>query len=343
MKVLVEDVAFAYGPEPVLSGVSLDLPEGDTTVVTGGAGCGKSTLLQLLAGLLRPAAGRILFDGEDVTGVPAERRDVGVVFQSYALFPHLTVRQNIAFGLRAWRRFSTRSSRRRPSLHTVQAKVWDAAAQVGAERLLDRRPSQLSAGERQRVALARALATHPGLLLLDEPVSALEPRLRCAGRLELAALLRRLGTTVFYVTRDREEAMLLADHLAVVDDGRVVQAGKPMDLYRSPATPFVASFLGEANLVEITGDGRCALAAFPKAARGWLVVRPEDVKEDPAGTAATVLDCQGLGPYERVVLLLADGAEVVAHFPPGTAPVPGTRVRISLRCRKPHFLADASG
>jgi ABC-type Fe3+/spermidine/putrescine transport system ATPase subunit len=354
VKVRVEDLSFAYGREPVLSGVSLDLTEGGITVVIGPSGSGKSTLLQLLAGLLHPAAGSILFDGEDVTGVPTERRDVGVVFQSYALFPHLDVRENIAFGLRTGRRrFSLRSSRRRPSRHSIAARVWDAAALLGLERLLDRRPCQLSGGEQQRVALARAVAPRPALLLLDEPLSALDARLRRTVRAELASLLRKLGTTVFYVTHDQEEAMLLADHLVVLHQGRVVQAGLPLDLYRRPATPFVASFLGEANLVEMaveeTANGKPARTPFgrchlpPGPARGWLLVRPEDVTEDPAGAVATVVDARGLGPHDRVLLLLENGAEVLAHFPPDTAPEPGTRVRIGVRSRRPHFLADGSG
>ena len=350
MKVLVEDVGFAYRRQAVLSGVSLDLPEGEITVAAGPAGCGKSTLLRVLAGLLPAAAGRILFDGEEVTGVPAERRDVGVVFSSCALFPHLTVRENIAFGLRGGReRFSRRSSRRRPSRHSLETRVWDAAALVGVERLLDRRPSCLSRAEQQRVAVARAVAPCPGLLLLDEPLAALDVCLRRTLFAELAALLRQLAMTVFYVTHDRDEAMGLADHLAVLHQGRVVQAGPPLDLYRRPVTPFVASFLGEANLVEIVnepGSTSPARTTFGKlgipadAARGWLLLRPEDVVEEPGGLLATVLDCRSMGPHDRVVLLLDCGTEVLAHFPAERSPVPGTRVRIGVRCRKPHFLAD---
>jgi ABC-type sugar transport system ATPase subunit len=350
MKVHVEEVSFAYGREPVLSGVSLELPGGGITVLIGPSGSGKSTLLQLLAGLLHPAAGRILFDGEEVTGVPTERRDVGVVFQSYALFPHLTVRENIAFGLKTGRRrFSARSSRRHPSRHTLEARVWDAAALLGLERLLDRKPSQLSGGEQQRVALARAVAPRPALLLLDEPLSALDARLRRTVRAELASLLRQLGTTVFYVTHDQEEAMLLADHLVVLHDGRVMQAGPPLDLYRRPASPFVASFLGEANLVAVEVEAGCegkpvrtplGKVALPGgAARGWLLVRPEDVTEDPLGAVATVVDSRGLGPHERVVLALENGVEVLAHFPPDSALAPGSKVRVGIRSRRPHFLA----
>jgi ABC-type sugar transport system ATPase subunit len=347
LKVRVEGVSFAYGKVPVLSGVGLELPAGGITVLIGPSGSGKSTLLLLLAGLLRPAQGKILFDGDDMSGVRSERRDVGVVFQAYVLFPHLTVRENIAFGLKSGRRwFSLRASRRRPSRHTIEARVWDTAALLGLERLLDRKPAQLSGGEQQRVALARAIAPRPSLLLLDEPLSALDARLRRTVRSELAAVLRKLGTTVLYVTHDQEEAMLLADHLVVLDDGRAVQAGPPLDLYRRPATPFVASFLGEANLIEVeTGGGRSPFGrlALP-AARGWLLVRPEDVTTEPRdtlATVATVLDSRGLGPHDRVLLQLENGAELLAHFPPETAPAPGSKLRIGLRSAKPHFVADA--
>jgi ABC-type sugar transport system ATPase subunit len=347
LKVLVEDVAFRYRREPVLSSVSLEMPAGALTVVAGPASCGKSTLLGLIAGLLRPKRGKVVFDGEDVTGLPAERRDVGVIFPAYALFPHLTVRENIAFGLKARRRRSSlRSSRRRPSRHTIEARVWDAAALFGVERLLDARPCQLSAGERQRVALARAMAPRPGVLLLDEPLSALDAGLRRTVRCELNAQLRQLGTTVLYVTRDQETAMLLADHLAVLEGGRIVQAGSPLDLYHRPATPFVASYLGDANLVEVAGEdgeglpARSPLGKLPlPPGKGWLLVRPEDVTEDPAGAAATVADCRCLGSHDRVVFLLDGDLEVVAHFPPGTSPLPGSRVRIGVRCRRPHYLA----
>jgi ABC-type sugar transport system ATPase subunit len=340
VRVRVQDVSFVYTREPVLRAVSLELAAGGVTVVIGPSGSGKSTLLQLLAGLLHPSAGSILFDGEDVTGVRTERRDVGVVFQSYALFPHLTVRENIAFGLKSGRRrFSLRRSRP-PSRHQVDERVWDAAALLGLEWLLDRKPAQLSGGEQQRVALARAVAPRPALLLLDEPLSALDARLRRAVRSELASLLRRLGTTVFYVTHDQEEAMLLADHLVVLNGGQVEQAGNPLDLYRRPATSFVASFLGEANLLEVPEDGK---VPFGKSGPpGWLLVRPEDVKEDPGGCLATVVDARGLGPYDRVLLRFEGGAEVLAHLPPESAPLPGSTVRVGLRARQPHFLTGGT-
>jgi ABC-type Fe3+/spermidine/putrescine transport system ATPase subunit len=366
VKVRAEGLSFGYPGHlgrpgvRVLSDASLELADGRITVVIGPSGSGKSTLLQLLAGLLHPDAGSIWFDEQDITGVPTERRDVGVVFQSYALFPHLSVRENIAFGLRtARRRFSLRLSSQ-PPRRRIDSRVWDAAALVGIESLLDRRPSELSGGEQQRVALARAIAPRPALLLLDEPLSALDARLRRSVRLELSALLRRLGTTALYVTHDQEEAMLLADHLIVLDGGRVVQAGPPLDLYRRPATPFVASFLGEANLLEATlhgredGDGspgslETALGRLPlrrastgngPAGNGRILVRPEDLEIGGSGATATVVESRGLGPYDLVVLRLEEGTELVVHLPPETAPPIGTRVRAGLRHKHPHYLPD---
>jgi ABC-type sugar transport system ATPase subunit len=355
LKVEVEAVSFAYGRAQVLSAVCLELPEGGITALIGPSGAGKSSLLRLMAGLLRPARGRILYDGEDMAAVRSDRRDVGVVLPPYPLAPHLSVRDNIASGLKAGRRrFSLRSSRRRPSRHSIEARVWDTAALLGLERLLDRKPAQLSGGERQRVALARAVAPRPGLLLLDEPLAALDARLRRDVRTELAAFLRKLGTTVLYSTHDQEEAMLLADHLVVLDQGRVAAAGPSLDLYRRPATPFLASFLGEANLIEVavaagataagcksvdTALGRLPLPAG--AARGWLLVRPEELAEDPRGAVATVLDARGLGTRDRVLLALDDGTELLAHFPPDSAPAPGSKIRIGVRSPRPHFLADA--
>lgn len=355
MRVQVNDVSFSYGRRPVLAGASLDLPEGGTTVLIGPSGSGKSTLLRLLAGLLRPQAGRIVFDGEDVTGVTATRRDVAAVLQPCSLSLGCTVRESIADALKAGRRrFSLRSSRRRPSRRTLETRVWDAAALLGLESLLDRKLGQLCSGEQQRVALARALAPRPSLLLLDEPLSGLDEPLRRAIRSELIALLRKLSITALYVTHHQEEAMILADHLVVLNEGRVAQAGPPLDLYRRPATPFVASFLGESTLVEVevekcdgkpvrTPLGKCQVSAgVPGPAHGWLLVRPEDVREDAAGVVATVVDSRAVGWHDRVLLLLECGAEVLIRFPPDAAPEPGSTVRIGLRSPRPHFLMDRS-
>jgi ABC-type Fe3+/spermidine/putrescine transport system ATPase subunit len=366
VKVELQDVGFAYARRRVVDAVSCELAEGGITVVIGPSGSGKSTLLQLVAGLLRPAAGRVLFAGRDVAALPPERRDVGVVFQSYALFPHLSAGDNIAFGLTA--------GRRRLPRREVAPRVGELADLLGLTVLLDRRPGELSGGEQQRVALARAVAPRPALLLLDEPLSALDAVLRRQLRGELATLLRRLGTTVLYVTHDQEEALLLADLLVVLDRGRVVQAGPPLELYRRPADPFVASFLGDANLLPlpllqplappaplapppllpplvqtpagVPGLDPCPGWAGlfvppaeppPGASEGWLLIRPEDLAADARGAPALVLEARGLGAFDRVVLRLADGTELRAHLPSGTAPPAGATLNVA--ARRTHFLA----
>ncbi|HEY8019991.1 MAG TPA: ABC transporter ATP-binding protein [Thermoanaerobaculia bacterium] len=357
MRVELSDVAFAYRREPVLAEVSLALPEGKVTVVIGPSGSGKSTLLGILAGLLAPRTGAVLFDGRDVAAVPTERRDVGVVFQSYALFPHLTVAGNVAFGLTSAR--GRRAAAAAGTGEDVGRRVEETAALLAIGPLLGRRPAELSGGEQQRVALARAIAPRPALLLLDEPLSALDARLRRSVRAELAALLARLETTVFYVTHDQEEAMLLADHLVVLDRGRVVQQGPPLDLYRRPAGAFVASFLGEANLLPAAiageeggnlrletplGAVEVARVALPAGAargrRGTLLVRPEDLEMAPEGPAATVVAARGLGSYDRTVLRLPSGEELLVHLPPGGAPAGGREVRVALRPGRGHFLPE---
>jgi ABC-type sugar transport system ATPase subunit len=281
MRVDLQEVAFAYGRQEAVAAVSLALADGGITVVVGPSGSGKSTLIALVAGLLAPAAGRILFAGRDMAGVPPERRDVGVVFQSYALFPHLSVEDNVAFGL-------TTRHRRLPR-RDAAARVRELAGLLGLTPLLARRPADLSGGERQRVALARALAPRPSLLLLDEPLSALDASLRRQLRAEIAALLRGLGTTVLYVTHDQEEAMMLADRLVVLQGGRVVQAGPPLELYRRPANPFVAGFLGEANLLPIAAVSPGESGPLPPLpGPGGSAWPPADPEAAPAAaTAAT--------------------------------------------------------
>jgi ABC-type Fe3+/spermidine/putrescine transport system ATPase subunit len=355
VRVELEHVRFAYarGGLAVLPDLSLALPEGQISVVIGPSAAGKSTLLRLLAGLAHPQAGAVRFDGSNVAGTPAERRDVGVVFQSYALFPHLSVYDNVAFGLRA--------RRRGPRGADLDRRVRETASLLGLEPLLARKPAELSGGEQQRVAVARAISPRPALLLLDEPLSALDARLRRAVRGELAALLRRLGTTVLYVTHDQEEAMLLADHLVVLRDGEIEQAGEPLALYREPATPFVASFLGEANLVAATvteraEGGPCppvletSLGAFAArdgaaapGARGFLLMRPEDLTAaaDGLGAEATVVEARGLGPYDRVVVRTAAGVELLLHLAPGSTPAIGSTLRLAVRPRRLHFLPGA--
>jgi ABC-type sugar transport system ATPase subunit len=250
----IDGLAKRFGAIIALDGVTVSLPDGAYAVIVGRSGCGKSTLLRLLAGLEDATAGTIRIGGVDVTGLPPKRRDIAMVFQSYALYPHMTVFENMAFGLRL------RDGRRDKA--AIAERVREAARMLHLEDLLDRRPAALSGGQRQRVAIGRAVMRDPAVLLLDEPLSNLDAGLRLSVRRELAALHRRLGTTMIHVTHDQTEAMTLADLMVLMEAGRVVQAGPPLELYARPATPFVARFLGTPpmNLLPatVTGDGTAA-------------------------------------------------------------------------------------
>jgi ABC-type sugar transport system ATPase subunit len=214
--------------------VSLSIGDGELMVLVGPSGCGKSTVLRLIAGLDMPTTGRVLFDDEDVTGVPPQQRDLAMVFQSYALYPHLSVRDNLSFGLRV----------RGVAAAEVSRRVRAAAERLGIEPLLDRRPAALSGGQRQRVALGRAIVREPRAFLLDEPLSNLDPGLRADTRAELSLLLGRLRATMVYVTHDQEEAMTLGARIAVMRDGAIAQVGAPLDVFQQPCDAFVAAFLG---------------------------------------------------------------------------------------------------
>jgi putative spermidine/putrescine transport system ATP-binding protein len=268
-----------------LEPLDLTIDAGETVVFLGPSGCGKTTTLRLIAGLEEPdAGGRVLFDGVDVTALPIERRRIGMVFQSYALFPNMSVADNIGYGLRI----------RHMARAAARARVDEMLAMMRIEPLADRRIDQLSGGQRQRVALARALAVRPRALLLDEPLTALDAKLRDTLRLEIDTLLRRLGITAIYVTHDQAEAMALGDRIVVMEHGRVAQAGTPHDIYRRPATRFVAEFIGTLNRLEgQVAAGRFACAAgtlpWPGQTDGLreILFRPEDV-QIVAGADATL-------------------------------------------------------
>jgi putative spermidine/putrescine transport system ATP-binding protein len=238
--VVFENISYAYAPgHPVVKDVCLAVQPGEIVVLVGPSGCGKSTLLRLVAGLLFPTAGRLLIDGCDMSGFAPERRLVGWVPQSYALFEHLNVRDNVAFGLRM----------RRATKETIRQRVREMLELCRISELADRPVMQLSGGQRQRVAIARALAVSPRVLLLDEPLAALDPQLRAAIRADLQALLRASGVTTLFVTHDQEEAMAVADRVAVLRAGRVEQFGTPQALWQSPANAFVAQFFGGATVL----------------------------------------------------------------------------------------------
>jgi multiple sugar transport system ATP-binding protein len=300
--VAVEGLIFTYtrATPPAVAGLDLSVAAGEIAAVVGPSGSGKSTLLRLISGLLSPSAGRVMVGGRDVTGVPPERRPVAMVFQGFALFPHLDVASNIGFGL-AVRRVPRRER---------EARVREVAARLGLEALLARRPGEISGGERQRVALARALVRDPVAFCLDEPLSSLDAPLRASARRDLHVLLRRDGRCAVYVTHDQAEAMTLADRVAVIRDGRLEQVGTPRELYDHPATAFVASFIGSPPM-SLLPAGTAGLDGPTGAVT--VGVRAEHVQVVP-GDAATVVAVEDLG-HERIAELDVGGGVVLARLP----------------------------
>ena len=272
----VEGIWKSFDATPVLRDIHFSIPQGEFITLLGPSGCGKTTLLRIIAGLERPDRGKVLLSGADLGQLPANRRPINTVFQSYALFPHLNVYENIAFGLRS-RRFEKKEIARR---------VEDALGMLQLESFAARNPAQLSGGQRQRVALARALVNEPELLLLDEPMSALDAKLRAEVQLELRRLQRRLGRTFILVTHDQDEAMTVSDRIILMRDGRIEQSGDPQRIYERPLNRFVAEFLGSANLIAARGvNGRVHTAVGelevdhkPHWQEGTLAIRPERIR-----------------------------------------------------------------
>jgi ABC-type sugar transport system ATPase subunit len=335
-----------YGAVPALRAIDLEAADGELLVVVGPSGSGKTTLLRITAGLELPSAGSIAIGGRDVTRRPPGRRNVAMVFQSYALFPHLTAAENIGIGLEA--REVPRDERRR--------RVAEAARVVGCEQLLDRRPHELSGGERQRVALARALVRDPDVSLLDEPLSNLDAQLRIQMRAELKELHREVGATMVYVTHDQVEALTLGDRIVVLNEGAIQQVGVPADVFWRPENTFVARFIGSPpmNLFPATVDGsvlaagplRVALptgTAVPARSRLEAGVRPEHVRiGDVEGPAAEVHLVEPAGA-EVYVRLRVDAHEVVARMPAGTEPQLGSRVRVAVAADALHLFDAETG
>ena len=299
----------------VVDRVSLEVGDGEFCVLVGPSGCGKTTVLRMIAGLEEPTAGQVFIGERDVTWVSPRDRDVAMVFQNYALYPHLSVRENIGFAL----------VMRRMARDVIARKVRDAAELLAIEELLDRRPGQLSGGQRQRVALARAIVRQPRCFLFDEPLSNLDAQIRAQTRAELVHLHRQLGATMLYVTHDQVEAMTMASRVAVMQGGRLQQVASPLDLYRRPATRFVAGFIGTPPMNQfegrvVAGEFTGALSArvgIDDVQRAVLAVRPEHVlvSRDAGrrGTHATVVGVEPLGPETHVRVRLAGGEEAVAR------------------------------
>jgi spermidine/putrescine transport system ATP-binding protein len=318
-EVQLVDLVKRFADVTAVDGITLDMPQGEFFSLLGPSGCGKTTTLRLIAGFERPDEGQILLDGVDMAQTPPHKRNVNTVFQNYALFPHLNVYDNVAFGLR-YKDVSKQDARKR---------VMDALALVRLEGLENRRPSQLSGGQQQRVALARALVLNPAVLLLDEPLGALDAKLRKALQIELKALQEEVGITFIYVTHDQEEALTMSDRLAVMSNGRVEQIGTPSEVYEEPTTTYVADFLGVSNLMDAkaggsAGDGHCRvrLGEFEllagqgvSDARGdvKVVIRPERVRlEDPSRTGENRIP----GMVERVVYV-GSTMQVIVHLADG--------------------------
>ena len=300
------DIRKSFGTTPVLHGVSLSIESGSFTSLLGASGCGKTTLLRIVAGLEGVSSGTVSIGGRDVTGLPPERRDIAMMFQSYALLPHLSVAENVRFPLRM-RRIGSRDEQ--------DAKVRAALETVQLAHLADRRPRQLSGGQQQRVALARAIVSKPQVLLLDEPLSNLDARLREDMQVELIEIHRRIGLTTLFVTHDQEEALSLSDRVVLLNAGRIEQAGAPEEIYGAPGSAFASGFLGSANLL------------------------PADIADGPAGPVATIAGGHAvpLGAMEarrgRALLVLRQEDLLLAKDGPGIGGVVRARVYLGSRVR----------
>jgi spermidine/putrescine transport system ATP-binding protein len=318
-EVVLVDLVKRFADVTAVAGINLDMPPGEFFSLLGPSGCGKTTTLRLIAGFERPDEGQILLDGVDMAETPPHKRNVNTVFQNYALFPHLSVADNVGFGLR-YKDVSKQEARKRVS---------DALELVRLQGLERRRPSQLSGGQQQRVALARALVLNPSVLLLDEPLGALDAKLRKALEIELKALQEEIGITFVYVTHDQEEALTMSDRLAVMSSGRVEQIGTPSEVYEEPSTAYVADFLGVSNLMDASADGadgggrcRIQLGDFELvAARGdtdargavKVVIRPERIHLEEGGAKG---ENRIPGMVERVVYV-GSTMHVIVHLASG--------------------------
>ncbi len=325
-EVQLVDLVKRFADFEAVAGINLHMPAGEFFSLLGPSGCGKTTSLRMIAGFERPSEGQILLDGVDMAQVPPHKRNVNTVFQSYALFPHLTVAENVAFGLRY----------KKASKQEMKQRVGDALELVQLSGYDKRRPTQLSGGQQQRVALARALILNPAVLLLDEPLGALDAKLRKRLQIELKALQEEVGITFIYVTHDQEEALTMSDRIAVMSQGRVEQVGPPKEIYEEPATAYVADFLGVSNLLEAKASGATSGGCAVKlgefdfiAGRGdadvagdvKLTIRPERIQLESSGVTgenrmpAMVERTVYVGSIMQILVNLPSGSRIQAWVP----------------------------
>lgn len=334
----LESVTKSYGSTTVLHEVDLSLAPGELLCLLGPSGCGKTTALRCIAGLEQVSAGKVFIGDDDVTGVPVNRRDIGMVFQQYSLFPHLSVAKNVEFGL----------SMRKVARESRQSRIRDMLEIVGLEHLAARFPHELSGGQQQRVALARALVTQPRALLLDEPLSALDAKVRVRLREQIRVIQTELGITTVFVTHDQEEALAVSDRVAVMEGGKIAQLGSPEQLYRKPASAFVADFIGLSNQIEgkysshsvaIPGASLPVLSVPSAVTDGSKVtafVRPEQIELERLGAGsttadgyeATVISCGFLGAMRRTIVQYGDHATLAVQHSSEMEYAPGERVLI---------------
>lgn len=344
-RIRLEAVSKRWGESVAVDGIGFDVVPGEFVILLGPSGCGKSTTLRMIAGLEQASAGRIHIGERDVTYLPPGDRGISMVFQSYALFPHLSVADNIVFGLR---------SRKVPKAERRE-RLARVAELVDLQAYLERKPAQLSGGQRQRVALARAIISEHPICLMDEPLSNLDARLRGEMRREIKALQQRLGMTVIYVTHDQVEAMSMGDRVILMQGGKIEQDGTPAELYDRPATAFAASFIGSPamNLVSlaaaadgavIEGEPRCSVASH-EAKGHWLGIRPEEIYLLPAdapGVPAEVIDAEYLGA-DSIVRLKVGSQQLRARLDGKPALTAGSPCRLQWRSEAAHFFAAEDG
>ena len=350
-QVLVQDVRKAYGAMEVIHGVDIDIADGEFVVLVGPSGCGKSTLLRMIAGLESITGGKIAIGDRVVNNVPPSERDIAMVFQSYALYPHMKVRENMAFSLRL----------KKTDPAVIEERVKSAAGILGLTPYLDRYPRQLSGGQRQRVAMGRAIVRQPKAFLFDEPLSNLDAKLRAHMRTELIELHRRLGKTMVYVTHDQLEAMTMSTRIAVMHGGNLQQFGTPSEIYNRPVNTFVASFIGTPSMTLVDADllledglklklgstifdiPETLLAAPPPGALPiTLGIRPENIVLGGGEGMATIRLVEPTG-HESIVTLDIDGKPAIVRAPGDTKLQTGESVRFDLRRDRLHFFDRDSG